>query len=110
MVRFPSVFAASWFVYLVATGDHPFGLTFMASDHPSQPPGREAFDGTGLLLTLQVGDATAEFKRLKDGGVDIAYPLHVKGDCGEALKEAIRAGWIRWHILRTLVSVPALVC
>lgn len=24
--------------------------------------------------------------------------------------EAVRAGWIRWHILRTLVSVPALVC
>jgi uncharacterized membrane protein len=23
---------------------------------------------------------------------------------------AIRAGWIRWHILRTLVAVPALVC
>ena len=23
---------------------------------------------------------------------------------------AVRAGWIRWHILRTLVSVPALVC
>jgi uncharacterized membrane protein len=24
--------------------------------------------------------------------------------------KAVRAGWIRWHILRTLVSVPALVC
>lgn len=23
---------------------------------------------------------------------------------------AVRAGWIRWHIVRTLVSVPALVC
>jgi asparagine N-glycosylation enzyme membrane subunit Stt3 len=23
---------------------------------------------------------------------------------------AVRAGWIRWHILRTLVSVPGLVC
>ena len=23
---------------------------------------------------------------------------------------AVRAGWIRWHIIRTLVSVPALVC
>ena len=22
----------------------------------------------------------------------------------------VRAGWIRWHIVRTLVSVPALVC
>jgi Domain of unknown function (DUF1772) len=24
--------------------------------------------------------------------------------------KAIRAGWIRWHLLRTLVSVPGLVC
>jgi hypothetical protein len=24
--------------------------------------------------------------------------------------KAIRAGWIRWHILRTLVSVPGVVC
>ena len=24
--------------------------------------------------------------------------------------EAIRAGWIGWHVLRTLVSVPGLVC
>ena len=24
--------------------------------------------------------------------------------------KAIRAGWIRWHIVRTLLSVPALVC
>ena len=24
--------------------------------------------------------------------------------------KATRAGWIRWHIVRTLVSVPALVC
>jgi hypothetical protein len=31
--------------YLVATGDHPFGLAFMAPDHPSQPPGRDASNG-----------------------------------------------------------------
>lgn len=68
-------FEASWFVYLVATGAHPLGLAFMAPDHPSQPPGRDTFNGKGVLLTLQVEDATAEFKRLKEGGVQIAYPL-----------------------------------
>jgi len=73
---FQVVFEASWFVYLSATGDHPFGLAFMAPDHPSQPPGRDAFNGKGLLLTLQVEDATVEFERLKGGGLEIAYPLH----------------------------------
>ncbi len=32
--------------------------------------------GKGLLLTFQVEDATAEFKRLKGNGLEIAYPLH----------------------------------
>ena len=73
---FQVVFEASWFVYLAATGDRPFGLAFMAPDHPSRPPGRDPFNGKGLLLTLQVEDATAEFGRLKGGGVEIAYPLH----------------------------------
>lgn len=65
---FRVVFEASWFVYLAATGDHPFGLAFMAPEPPSQPPGPDAFNGKGLLLTLQVEDATAEFGRLKGGG------------------------------------------
>jgi len=73
---FQVVFEASWFVYLAATGDHPFGLAFMDPDHPSQPPGRDAFSGRGLLLTLQVADAAAEFERVERAGVAIAYPLH----------------------------------
>jgi catechol 2,3-dioxygenase-like lactoylglutathione lyase family enzyme len=72
---FRVVFEASWFVYLAATGDRPFGLAFMAPDHPSQPPGEDTFSGKGVLITLQVEDATAEFARLKNGGLDIAYPL-----------------------------------
>jgi catechol 2,3-dioxygenase-like lactoylglutathione lyase family enzyme len=73
---FQVVFEASWFVYLAAGGDHPFGLGFMTPDHPSQPPGRDAFNGKGLLLTLQVEDARAEFERLKGAGLEIAYALH----------------------------------
>ena len=73
---FQVVFEASWFVYLAATGDHPFGLAFMAPDHPSQPPGRDAFNGKGLLLTLQVEDAAAEYARLQAAGLTFAYPLH----------------------------------
>ncbi|MGH7710048.1 MAG: VOC family protein [Gemmatimonadaceae bacterium] len=72
---FDVVFEASWFVYLAAKGDRPFGIAFMASDHPSQPPGPETFNGKGMFLTLQVADARAEFERLRDGRVAIAYPL-----------------------------------
>jgi catechol 2,3-dioxygenase-like lactoylglutathione lyase family enzyme len=72
---FQVVFEASWFVYLSSAGDRPHGLAFMAGDHPSQPPGPETFSGRGMFLTLQVADATAEFERLRDAGLPIAYPL-----------------------------------
>lgn len=72
---FQVVFEASWFVYLAATGDHPFGIAFMSPDHPSRPPGPETFDGKGMLLTVQVADARAEFDRLRLSGVTIAHPL-----------------------------------
>ena len=69
---FEPVFEASWFIYLAAG---TAGIAFMSPDHPSQPPGPEKFNGQGLFLTLQVPDAAAAFKRLKDAGTAIAYPL-----------------------------------
>jgi catechol 2,3-dioxygenase-like lactoylglutathione lyase family enzyme len=72
---FQVVFEASWFVYVSSGGDHPHGIAFMASNHPSQPPGRETFNGKGVLLTLQVADAAAELARLKGLGRKITYPL-----------------------------------
>jgi uncharacterized glyoxalase superfamily protein PhnB len=47
----------------------------MDPDHPSQPPGRDAHDGRGLLLTLQVSDAAAEFGRLSAAGLEFALTL-----------------------------------
>jgi uncharacterized glyoxalase superfamily protein PhnB len=47
----------------------------MSPDHPSRPPGPETFDGKGMLLTVQVADARAEFDRLRLSGVTIAHPL-----------------------------------
>jgi catechol 2,3-dioxygenase-like lactoylglutathione lyase family enzyme len=72
---FRVVFEASWFVYLVAAGEGERGIAFMAPDHPSTPPGPEAFNGEGLLFTLQVTDAAAEFARLRELGVAIDHPL-----------------------------------
>ncbi len=43
---------------------------------PDRPPGPDVFSGKGMLLTLQVADAAAEFERVKRAGVAIAYPLH----------------------------------
>jgi uncharacterized glyoxalase superfamily protein PhnB len=72
---FQIAFEASWFVYLASGEDRPHGLAFMASDHPSQPPGPETFNGQGMFLTFQVADAALEFKRLQAAGLRMAYPL-----------------------------------
>jgi catechol 2,3-dioxygenase-like lactoylglutathione lyase family enzyme len=72
---FEVVFEATWFVYLRASGDSPYGIAFMAPDHPSRPPGPEPFAGEGLLLTLQVADAAAEFERLRQDGVRVDHHL-----------------------------------
>ena len=41
------VFEATWFVYLRASEESPYGIAFMSPDHPSEPPGPEAFNGDG---------------------------------------------------------------
>jgi uncharacterized glyoxalase superfamily protein PhnB len=66
-------FEATWFVYL-ASGSS--AVAFMTPDHPSRPPGPERFGGQGLLFTLQVADASAEFERLRKAGATFAHPLH----------------------------------
>jgi uncharacterized glyoxalase superfamily protein PhnB len=47
----------------------------MHPDHPSNPPGPETFDGLGMTLTIETGDATALFERLQRGGALIVHPL-----------------------------------
>ena len=72
---FRVVFEATWFVYLKPSDESPYGIAFMTPDHPSQPPGPEAFDGEGFLLTFQVSDAASEFERVREAGLFVDHPL-----------------------------------
>jgi uncharacterized glyoxalase superfamily protein PhnB len=75
---FKIVFESSWFVYLNAAGEgdsRGATLAFMHPDHPSRPPGPESFDGRGMILTVEVGDAAAAFARLRSAGAPIVHPL-----------------------------------
>ena len=75
---FDVLFEASWFVYLSGTGDgetRGATLAFMHPDHPSNPPGPEAFDGRGMILTVEVADASSVFDRVVKGGAPIVHPL-----------------------------------
>lgn len=70
-------FEASWFVWLSrsTTEAGATAIAFMTPDHPSRPPGPEAFNGQGLLLTLQVNDARKEEALMRAAGVEIVYPV-----------------------------------
>lgn len=72
---FQVVFEASWFVYLSSRETQAYGIAFMTPDHPSRPPGPEAFNGQGMFLTLQVEDAESQFREMEKHEVAIAYPL-----------------------------------
>ncbi len=67
-------FDSSWFVWLT-TADQSASIAFMTPDHPSAPPGPDAFGGKGMCFELQVDDATAAAATLAASGLKIAYPL-----------------------------------
>jgi uncharacterized glyoxalase superfamily protein PhnB len=75
---FVPAFEASWFVYLVGPaeeGSRGATIAFMHPDHPSSPPGPEAFSGQGMILTIEVADVAAMHRRLAESGAPIVLGL-----------------------------------
>jgi catechol 2,3-dioxygenase-like lactoylglutathione lyase family enzyme len=68
-------FASTWFLWLTAGANGPASLAFMHPEHPSAPPGPEAFSGQGMCLEFQVADAAAEYERFQALGAPLTYPL-----------------------------------
>jgi uncharacterized glyoxalase superfamily protein PhnB len=71
---FEVFFEASWIVVLSSDGEAPT-VAFMHSEHPSTPPKPTAFAGDGTFLTLQVDDASAEYERVREEGLNCALEL-----------------------------------
>lgn len=69
------VFESSWVTMLGNERSGRIALGLMTPDHPTNPPGPEAFDGKGMIVTIQVADAAQAFAGLKDAGVKIFYEL-----------------------------------
>jgi len=68
---FSVVFENDWFVYLQAEGA---SVAFMSPDHPSSPPGPEAYSA-GISMELEVADAEAALAELRSRGHEPDYPL-----------------------------------
>ena len=70
------IFEANWVVMLGRRSSGEINLGFMASNHPTNPPGPEAFDGKGMIVTVQVDDAAKAQAALRKQGAPITYDLH----------------------------------
>ncbi len=68
------VFDSDWFVLL---GNEAQGsvVAFMTPDHPSAPPGPQAYSGQGMCLELEVDDAEQALATLQQRGGAAVYPL-----------------------------------
>jgi catechol 2,3-dioxygenase-like lactoylglutathione lyase family enzyme len=69
------VFESNWFILLESASGAGATLAFMTPDHPSAPPGPEAFSGKGMCLEFQVADAATEYQRFVGGNASIGLEL-----------------------------------
>lgn len=64
------------FYLLMHTPNKQAEISFLLPDHPSQQPlFQDAFQGQGMLLTIEVEDVDQKFKELKGKGADIKIAL-----------------------------------
>ena len=68
---FGVIFENEWFVYLQAPGA---SVAFMSPDHPSSPPGPDAYSA-GISMELEVADAAEALAELQSSGYAPDYPL-----------------------------------
>lgn len=67
-------FDSRWFTWL-ASPDGSASIAFMTPDHPSAPPGPQAFTGQGVCFELQVDDVDAAHAQMAAAGLRAAYAL-----------------------------------
>ncbi|HKA55417.1 MAG TPA: VOC family protein [Candidatus Binatia bacterium] len=76
---FHAVFDSDWHVQLRAMradGGVPLELAFMSPDLVSQPfPLRSAFNGQGMLVTIEVNDVDALYQQLREAGYEMLLEL-----------------------------------
>lgn len=64
------------FYLLMHTPNRQAEISFLLPDHPSQQPlFRDAFQGKGMFLTIEVEDVDQKYKELKEKSADIKIEL-----------------------------------
>lgn len=97
---FRLVYESDWYVELLAAGSEPFGVSFTL-------PQREAgeFFNHGLILSFEVDDVDAEYRRLKASGLDIIQEL-VDKPWGERSFLVDDPNGVHLYIYKTIPPTP----
>ena len=72
---FETTFESDWYVSLRHRENPAYELAVLSPAHETIPEGFRGGSASGLLLNFEVSDATAEYERLKEAGVEIVLPL-----------------------------------
>lgn len=59
------VFEIDWYIQMQSDADENLQIAFVAKDHPSVPTGY-AFDPQGVVITVELDDVGAIYKRAKE--------------------------------------------
>ncbi len=71
---FRVVFEADWYIHLISEQGTQFG--FMIQNHDSQPEMFwKAYDGEGIIYSIEVNDAKSEYEKFKKSTVPILLEL-----------------------------------
>ncbi|MDT8902854.1 VOC family protein [Anaeroselena agilis] len=97
---FRLVYESDWYIELLAPGDLAVGISFTL-------PQREAgeFFNKGLIISFEVDDADAEYRRLRDAGLKIVQGL-VDKPWGERSFVVDDPNGVHLYIYKTIPPTP----
>ncbi|MGB3633249.1 MAG: VOC family protein, partial [Rubrobacteraceae bacterium] len=72
---FEPTFESDWYVSLKHRENPAYELAILSPAHETIPEGFRGERASGLLLNFEVSDAKAEYKQLKEAGLQIVLPL-----------------------------------
>jgi uncharacterized glyoxalase superfamily protein PhnB len=73
--RFTRLFDSDWYVHLQSLEDASVNLAILDGDHATIPQAARGGRAAGVLLNFEVEDASAEYQRVLDQGLDVLLAL-----------------------------------
>ena len=72
---FRPLFEADWYVHMQAESDEAVNLAVLQVGHATLPPAARTATAAGLLLNFEVDDVDAQYRRLKQAGLEMLIDL-----------------------------------